>query len=188
MGSNRNVFAVNQLLQSFRKLHCSHVKGFSYEGSGKTMGIILNCETGPRFLINNYSSIGFVLNNNSAIIGPIAIFPKTVLCWNIKSGKDIDGKTLSLFLTVDPTPDILILGLETTNYEYKRILDIKNILKDRRITVEILPVHHACGAFNFLCDEGRYVAAALIPPVGIPQNKMFGGSMQRIGKPILGDK
>ncbi|XP_078040703.1 NADH dehydrogenase [ubiquinone] 1 alpha subcomplex assembly factor 3 isoform X2 [Augochlora pura] len=140
------------------------MKGLAYEGSGKTTATILNCETGPRLLINRCLPVGFVLNNNSAFIGPLAIFPKTMLCWNIESGKDINEQTLSLFLTVEPKLDILVLGLEKT-YDYTTIQRIRSILKDRRISVEVLPVHRACGVFNFLCDEGRFVAAGLIPPL-----------------------
>ena len=57
------------------------------------------------------------MNDNSLILGPLAIFPEIILAWNINSTKDINEATLSLFTILYPTLDLLILGLES-NYEY----------------------------------------------------------------------
>ena len=35
--------------------------------------------------INSYSALGFELSSGSRIFGPIALFPKTVLHWNVSS-------------------------------------------------------------------------------------------------------
>ncbi|XP_076299999.1 NADH dehydrogenase [ubiquinone] 1 alpha subcomplex assembly factor 3 [Lasioglossum baleicum] len=183
MTSNRNVLAVTRLLQNFRQLHCSHVKNRAYEGPGRTTATILNSEFTSKILINKCSPMGFVFNNNSRLIGPLALFPKTVLCWDIGSGKDINEQTLSLFLIIEPKLDILILGLEK-NYEYQKVQEMKKILIDRGIKVEILPVDQACGIYNFLCEEGRYVAAGLIPPLPEEtyQMKLLKESIQKISK------
>lgn len=108
--------------------------------------------------------MGFTFNNGSILIGPLAIFPKTILCWNIRSGKEINEKSLSLFIALEPKPDVVVLGLETA-YNFNEILKINQIFNDKGIAVEVLPVEHACGIYNFLCDDGRYVVAGLIPPV-----------------------
>ena len=50
----------------------------------------------------NFIQSGFTLNNGMAVVGPIALFPKTVLAWDIKSAKDINADTLSLFLIMEP--------------------------------------------------------------------------------------
>ncbi|XP_076653297.1 NADH dehydrogenase [ubiquinone] 1 alpha subcomplex assembly factor 3 [Halictus rubicundus] len=183
MGSNRNVFAVTRLLQNFRQLHCSHVKSLAYEGPGRTTATIINDEVTSKILINKCLPVGFIFNDNSGLIGPLAIFPKTVLCWNIASGEDINEQTLSLFLAIEPKLDILILGLER-NYEYKKVQEMKKTLIDRDIKVEILPVERACGIYNFLCDEGRYVAAGLIPPLPEEtfQSKLLKKNLQKIRK------
>ncbi|XP_043797188.1 NADH dehydrogenase [ubiquinone] 1 alpha subcomplex assembly factor 3 isoform X2 [Apis laboriosa] len=132
-----NLFMLRQLIQNIRLFHNSKItKG--YEGSGKTTMDILNIQNNQKLLINKCLPIGFKLNDNSLILGPLAIFPETILAWNI--------------------------GLES-NYEYKRILEIKKILFKYEIKTEILPVEHACGIYNFLKSDGRYVAAGLIPPL-----------------------
>ena len=48
----------------------------TYEGDGKTSVQILNQETELGLMINSYSQIGFRLNNNMYLLGPIAIFPR----------------------------------------------------------------------------------------------------------------
>lgn len=35
-------------------------------------------------------------------LGPIAVFPKTVLSWNVSGHEDIDEESLSLFVAVEP--------------------------------------------------------------------------------------
>lgn len=108
--------------------------------------------------------MGFRFVNGSVILGPLVIFPKTILCWNVASAKDINRKTLSLFTILDPKPDIVVLGLET-NYNQNAIREMKKPLLENNISVEVLPVERACGVYNFLCEEGRYVAAAMVPPL-----------------------
>ncbi|XP_015437516.1 PREDICTED: NADH dehydrogenase [ubiquinone] 1 alpha subcomplex assembly factor 3 [Dufourea novaeangliae] len=161
---NKNLFVVKQLLQTVRQFRCSSVRRLAYEGPGRTTATIINLDVGSRILINQCTPIGFKFNNGTALMGPLIIFPKTVFCWNIASALHINEKTLSLFITLEPKPDIVVLGLERP-YEYNRILEMKKVLFDNGISVEVLPVEQACGAYNFLCDEGRYVAAGLIPPL-----------------------
>lgn len=119
-------------------------------------------------LISNFIfhvlQVGFVLNDNTSFIGPLVIFPRTVFCWNIASGEDINEESLSLFFTIEPKLDLLVLGLEK-QYERKRIIELRKILIREGINTEICPVGQACGIYNLVCDEGRFVAAALIPPL-----------------------
>jgi len=35
--------------------------------------------------INGFSQLGFLLNNGLRVIGPCAIFPRTILQWNVNS-------------------------------------------------------------------------------------------------------
>nr|XP_031829868.1 NADH dehydrogenase [ubiquinone] 1 alpha subcomplex assembly factor 3 [Nomia melanderi] len=162
---SRNIFTVKRLVQNIRKFHCSQKCG-SYEGSGKTRGEVININPGPRLFIKEVSQIGFVLNDNSKIIGPLAIFPRSAFCWNIPSGEHINEKTLSLFFTIEPKLDLLILGLER-KYEHKEIMELKKMLAREGMNTEICSVEQACGLYNLICDEGRFVAAGLIPPVDV---------------------
>lgn len=45
---------------------------------------ILNQEQEEGIFIDSYSNIGFKLNNGIQIIGPCAVFPRSVLHWNVR--------------------------------------------------------------------------------------------------------
>ncbi|XP_034190670.1 NADH dehydrogenase [ubiquinone] 1 alpha subcomplex assembly factor 3 [Osmia lignaria lignaria] len=165
---NNKLLTINQLLQNVRRFHCSKVKK-AYEGSGKSTMHIINV-AGPKLFITKCSSIGFQLSDNSMVVGPLAIFARTILCWNIACAKNISEANLSLFTALEPKLDVLILGLET-KYDQKTLNAIKKITSEKNINTEILPVDQACGIYNFLCEEGRYVAAGLIPP--LPEETHF---------------
>ncbi|XP_076757291.1 NADH dehydrogenase [ubiquinone] 1 alpha subcomplex assembly factor 3 [Xylocopa sonorina] len=165
----KRLFALRQLLQnaSCRQFSNSAIKK-GYEGSGKTTVNIINLASDVSYqgqiLISKCLPIGFKLSNDSVVLGPLAICSNALLSWNVSSAKDINEKTLSLFIALHPTLDLVVLGLET-NYEYKKTLEMRKHLIEHNIKVEILPVHQACGIYNFLASEGRYVAAGLIPPL-----------------------
>lgn len=51
---------------------------------------------------NFIGQVGFRFNNGIVAIGPIAIFPRSVLSWNVKDHNDISPESLSLFCSLDP--------------------------------------------------------------------------------------
>uniref|UniRef100_A0A1B0D502 NADH dehydrogenase [ubiquinone] 1 alpha subcomplex assembly factor 3 n=1 Tax=Phlebotomus papatasi TaxID=29031 RepID=A0A1B0D502_PHLPP len=158
------------------------INGHSYEGDGKTTVQILNREVEQGLMINAFSQIGFRLNNRMNIIGPMAIFPRIALSWNVGSYEDINEKTLSLFTVLEPKIDILVVGVgdeKITPQFSRRIIDF---IRSSRINVEVLNTEQACSTFNFLNSEGRVVAGAMIPPRTIRV-----GDHDRFisGKPIL---
>ncbi|XP_055613457.1 NADH dehydrogenase [ubiquinone] 1 alpha subcomplex assembly factor 3-like [Uranotaenia lowii] len=146
-------------------------KRSAYEGDGKTSVSILNMEDDSGLLINSYSQLGFRLNNQMMVLGPMAIFPRSVLSWNVETAKDINEHSLSLFTALDPKIDILVIGIgdqSATPAFNKKILEF---MRKYRINVEVLNTEQACATFNFLNAEARMVAAALIPPVTLRVNE-----------------
>ncbi|XP_046383036.1 NADH dehydrogenase [ubiquinone] 1 alpha subcomplex assembly factor 3 [Ischnura elegans] len=129
---------------------------------GKTTINILNQEPDAPLMVDSYSQLGFRLNNGISVIGPMVIFPKTLLSWNIGGAEDISVESLSLFFVLEPKIDILIIGLG----ERGKKLDPKVVTELRRYgtNVEMLSTDAACATFNFLNAEKRSVAGALIPP------------------------
>ncbi|EAT39375.1 AAEL008811-PA [Aedes aegypti] len=149
----------------------SHVRQSTYEGDGKTSVSILNREADAGLLINSFSQVGFRLSNDMKVIGPMAIFPRSVLSWNVESHEDITEESLSLFTALEPKIDILVIGIgdqQTTPAFTKKIIEF---MKKYRINVEVLNTEQACATFNFLNAESRVVAAALIPPVSLRFNE-----------------
>ncbi|XP_062563184.1 NADH dehydrogenase [ubiquinone] 1 alpha subcomplex assembly factor 3 [Armigeres subalbatus] len=149
----------------------SHATLSAYEGDGRTSVSILNKEADAGLLINSFSQVGFRLSNDMKVIGPMAIFPRSVLSWNVEDHDDISEESLSLFTALEPKIDILIVGIgdqQTTPAFTKKIIEF---MKKYRINVEVLSTEQACATFNFLNAEGRVVAAALIPPVTLRINE-----------------
>ena len=120
---------------------------------------------------------------------PIAIFPRTVLSWNVGSCQDINEASLSLFCILEPKigqiafcyskikrcsvtskfslfflwwTDILVIGVGDVGQKLNP--DVIRYLRSLKIGVEIMPTERACATFNFLNVESRCVAGALIPP------------------------
>ncbi|XP_063240376.1 NADH dehydrogenase [ubiquinone] 1 alpha subcomplex assembly factor 3 isoform X1 [Bacillus rossius redtenbacheri] len=141
------------------------VRHYGYEASGKTTVTILNKELSLGLMVDSFSQLGFRLNNGMSVLGPMAIFPRSVLSWNVESSRDINEDSLSLFFVLEPKIDILVLGIGDEGNNFRLWEDLYRTIHRHKINVEILPTEQACSTFNFLNVEGRCVAAGLIPPV-----------------------
>ncbi|KAF6035905.1 hypothetical protein EB796_005791 [Bugula neritina] len=122
--------------------------------------------------VESYSRLGFKLSNGMRIVGPLAMFPKTCLHWNVNGAEDIHMHSLSLFTVLEPKLDILLIGVgepSEVNYVDK---DLYRHLKEKGISLELLSTHQACATFNFLNSEKRCVAAAFLPPKRIISRNM----------------
>lgn len=164
-------YSIRTLLKSINKFNLLHLrpasvsaKLLSYDGEGKTTVNILNNEEGVNLMINGFSQTGFRLNNDMTVLGPMAIFPRSVLSWNVGKSDDIDEESLSLFTVLEPKIDILVVGVGDKMQDLTLHKKLFPFARKHNINLEILPTEQACSTFNFLNAEGRYVAAALIPP------------------------
>ncbi|KAI5824924.1 hypothetical protein K523DRAFT_314356 [Schizophyllum commune Tattone D] len=70
-------------------------------------------------------------------------------------------KHFEVFETVLPRPEILLLGTGTTVVQAPPA--IRNYLKSLGIQLEVTSTRDACSTYNLLTEEGRRVAAALLP-------------------------
>jgi len=136
----------------------------AYEGTGKTTVNLLNKEAIGLNMIDSIAVDGFRLNNDTKILGPCVVFPNAVLSWRVGGPEDINEESLSLFKLLDPKLDVLVIGYGDPVDRNPVKLEV--ILKMRKLgmNLEILNTEAAVGVYNFLVDEGRVVAAALIPP------------------------
>ena len=95
-------------------------------------------------------------------LGSVALLSKHIYSWRVKSFREITPPTLALFPLLYPQLELLVLG---TGTRIERLdSEVVPYLRKRGISVEIQDTRHAASTFNFLLDEGRSVAAALIPP------------------------
>lgn len=172
------------------------VRHCSYEGDGKSTVKVLNIDFELGLMINSYSEVsnsfcisqrhevesfrflplcsqaGFRLNVDTQIIGPMAIFPRSILGWNVDMTKHIDEHSLRLFCILEPKLDILIIGTGDEEVTPALINRIRSITKKYNLTVEVLKTEAAVSTFNWMNAESRFVAAALIPPKKMKFNDM----------------
>lgn len=123
---------------------------------------MLSQEEGEKIYILRYGVTGFKLQSGLRILGPMAVFPRSILHWNIQDCNDINEESLSLFTLLYPKPDILVLGIGDPGTKLSP--DVFKYLRSKRLNVEILPTDMACATFNFLNSEHRYVVGGMIPP------------------------
>ncbi|KAL7638223.1 UNVERIFIED_CONTAM: hypothetical protein RMT77_010787 [Armadillidium vulgare] len=90
------------------------------------------------------------------------IFPRTVLSWRVKEAEEVNVESLSLFTILEPKLDVIIIG----KGDKENMISLKTIqqMRSKGSSLEILPTEQACYTYNFLVSEGRFVAAALLPP------------------------
>lgn len=167
-----NVLRPNYVLKTLKKtLHVQSPLQSAYDGDGKTYVSILNSDQDAPLMIDGYSMMGFRLNNGLFVVGPVALFPHSILSWNIEDDRSINESSLSLFLHLAPKLDLLIIGMsdsrnkkfiaETRENVYRIIRQVR---KGDKVNIEVMPTENAVTTFNYVNCEQRFVAAALIPP------------------------
>lgn len=122
------------------------------------------------FIKSFRSQYGFRLNDNIKTLGPIVLFPRAVFPWHISCLEDINEDSLCIFYLTQPRVDTLIIGTGDQPITREIGRTILEVTRKHRINIEILSTETACTTFNFLNQQGRMVAAALVPPRFIPFN------------------
>lgn len=167
-----HMFAVGRTFfgKAFKPRRLS-VRWAAYEGDGKTTVAVLNKERDDMLLVDSYSTVGFRLNNGLFVVGPVALFPRSVLQWRVQSVVEMVEESFSLFTLLEPKIDVLVIGLG----DGIETLDMKLIkyLRSKNIGIEMHPTSTACTTFNFLNVEDRNVAAAMIPPTHVASGDEF---------------
>ena len=71
---------------------------------------------GVSLQITSSDEFGFQINGNIRILGPIAIFPKTIYHWNVADVNDINEHSLSLFKILEPRLGTTQLNISILNF------------------------------------------------------------------------
>lgn len=150
---------------SIRRISTTKCPHHNYEGDGKTTVTMLNREYNHLIMINSFSEHGFRLNNGIYVVGPMAVFPRTILQWNVPTIEDITPESLSLFALLEPKLDIFVLGTGDKRIQVRP--EVLKFFQSHKISTEILSTEKACAIFNFLNVEGRCVAGAFVPPTHV---------------------
>ncbi|KAG6402759.1 hypothetical protein SASPL_134970 [Salvia splendens] len=93
--------------------------------------------------------------------GSILCVGNLLMSWKPKKFSDITPESLSIFKTVRPIPEILVLGcgkyIQPVNPE------LRSFIRSTGMKLEVVDSRNAASTYNILNEEGRIVAAALIP-------------------------
>ncbi|KAG0498823.1 hypothetical protein HPP92_003514 [Vanilla planifolia] len=107
-----------------------------------------------------YSETGFTINGVK-YEGSLLIVENKVMSWAPKRFSEINAESLSIFKVLRPVPEILVLGcgrhIDFVNEE------LRQFLRSIGIKLEAIDSRNAASTYNILNEEGRMVAAALLP-------------------------
>eukprot|EP00250_Pteridium_aquilinum_P034251 c7300_g1_i1 orf=60-536(+) len=117
-------------------------------------------EDSGRLRFTGYSDAGFNVNNVFHE-GAVMCHGSLLLSWTPLTFKDITPESLSLFELLRPAPDILLLGCGRRMQLVSK--EVRDFLRSNGIKLEAIDSRNAVSTFNFLNEEGRLVAAALLP-------------------------
>eukprot|EP00043_Microstomoeca_roanoka_P009781 m.93163 g.93163 ORF g.93163 m.93163 type:complete len:170 (-) comp14690_c1_seq2:237-746(-) len=111
--------------------------------------------------ISHFGSQGFTVDGVTHT-GSIILVSNLHLLWKVNSSKDITKDALMAIELHHPRPEILVIGTG----DKVELIDqsVRQHLRDLGILLEVQDTRHACATYNFLAEEGRLTAAALLPP------------------------
>lgn len=117
----------------------------------------------------------------------MAIFPRTVMSWNVDCLQSIDENSLRLFLLLEPKIDVLVIGTgdEEVTKEFRNRMG--EIGRKYKINIELLKTESAVTTFNFLNAESRMVAGGFLPPKVFKFDDMGYFELQKRHKELYGD-
>uniref|UniRef100_A0A1D1YFX7 NADH dehydrogenase [ubiquinone] 1 alpha subcomplex assembly factor 3 n=1 Tax=Anthurium amnicola TaxID=1678845 RepID=A0A1D1YFX7_9ARAE len=107
-----------------------------------------------------YSDTGFTVNGVK-YEGSLLIVGNLLTSWSPKRFSEITADSLSMLQLVRPTPEILILGCGRHIQPVSP--QLRQFIRSTGMKLEALDSRNASSTYNILNEEGRIVAAALLP-------------------------
>ncbi|KAI0776144.1 DUF498-domain-containing protein [Trametes elegans] len=124
---------------------------------------ILSGGASPAVEIKTITQNGIQLGDGLLLTSASILLDGKVFLWNVPQ-KLWDGWTpehFEIFDTVVPKPEILLLG---TGERVEMLPPaLRQYLSRVGVQVDVMSTRNACSTYNLLSEEGRRVAAALLP-------------------------
>uniref|UniRef100_A0A5B7BW90 NADH dehydrogenase [ubiquinone] 1 alpha subcomplex assembly factor 3 n=1 Tax=Davidia involucrata TaxID=16924 RepID=A0A5B7BW90_DAVIN len=121
---------------------------------------LINNVPDDQLRFQGYTETGFTVNG-AKYEGSVLCVGNLLMSWSPNKFPEITPESLSIFQTVRPIPEILILGcgrhVEQVDPELQRFI------RSTGMKLETLDSRNAASTYNILNEEGRMVAAALLP-------------------------
>jgi len=129
---------------------------------------VLGDDFASRTLVRGMSSTGIELADGLVLPSACIFLNGQVFLWQIPGApwRGWSKEQFEVFDAVIPKPELLILGTGTRTFPPPA--SIRSYLENLGIPLDIMDTRNACSTYNLLLEEGRRVAAALIPPTAKP--------------------
>ncbi|EPQ32448.1 uncharacterized protein PFL1_00644 [Pseudozyma flocculosa PF-1] len=150
---------------------------------------ILDSSLRPSLSIHSTSDETFTLQDGLVLSTPIVLLNNQVFMWNAPPldpmratpgglGWDqwSEEDVWRVFKMVDDRPEILLFGTGKTVLPPPA--SVRKLINDLGIQLDVQNTRNACSTFNLLAEEGRKVAAALLPPKRTPIEKVTPQQLQ----------
>ncbi|OEL35317.1 hypothetical protein BAE44_0003662 [Dichanthelium oligosanthes] len=108
----------------------------------------------------SYDDTGFNINNVK-YEGSLLIVENKIMTWAPKTFSEITAESLSIFKVVHPIPEILILGCGRHIQPVSP--ELRKFIRSIGMKLESVDSRNASSTYNILNEEGRPVAAAVLP-------------------------
>ncbi|PHT95267.1 hypothetical protein T459_03149 [Capsicum annuum] len=93
--------------------------------------------------------------------GSLLCVGNLLMSWQPKNLSEVTPESLSIFQTVRPVPEILLLGCG--KYIQRVNPELRGFIHSTGMKLEAIDSRNAASTYNILNEEGRIVAAALLP-------------------------
>ncbi|PIA32679.1 hypothetical protein AQUCO_04400105v1 [Aquilegia coerulea] len=107
-----------------------------------------------------YTATGFTVNGVD-YEGSVLCVGNLLMSWTPKILSEITPESLSVFKLIRPVPEILILG--SGRYVDRVNPEVRRFVRSTGMKLEELDSRNAASTYNILNEEGRIVAAAMLP-------------------------
>ncbi|CAK9328544.1 unnamed protein product [Citrullus colocynthis] len=107
-----------------------------------------------------YTETGFTVNGVD-YEGSLLCVGNLLMSWSPKKFSEITPESLSIFQIVRPIPEILLLGCG--RYTEPVNPELRQFIRSTGMKLEAVDTRNAASTYNILNEEGRIVAAALLP-------------------------
>jgi len=129
-------------------------------GNYEEFDVFAGADSAQKVRLDGYDENGFFANGVN-IEGGIICLSRLTLKWTPRTFDEITPESLAIFKLLRPAPEILVLGCGKRIGRVSK--ELRDFLHSNGIKIEAIDTANATSTFNILNEEGRQVAAAMLP-------------------------